>query len=37
MGQLGDISLDVRRDSKLAYPKMERTLLLIARAARSRE
>jgi DNA polymerase-3 subunit delta len=37
IGQLGDISLDVRRDSKLAYPKMERALLMIARAARSRE
>jgi DNA polymerase III subunit delta len=37
IGQLGEISLDVRRDSKLAYPKMERALLMIARAARSRE
>jgi DNA polymerase-3 subunit delta len=37
IGQLGDISLEVRRDSKLAYPKMERALLMIARAARSRE
>jgi DNA polymerase-3 subunit delta len=37
IGQLGDISLDIRRDSKLAYPKMERALLMIARAARSRE
>jgi DNA polymerase III subunit delta len=37
IGQLGDISLDVRRDSKLAYPKMERALLMIARSARSRE
>jgi DNA polymerase-3 subunit delta len=37
IGQLSDISLDVRRDSKLAYPKIERALLMIARAARSRE
>jgi DNA polymerase III subunit delta len=37
IGQLGDISLDVRRDSQLGYPKMERALLMIARAARSRE
>jgi DNA polymerase-3 subunit delta len=37
IGQLGDISLDVRRDSKLGYAKMERALLMIARATRSRE
>jgi DNA polymerase-3 subunit delta len=37
IGQLSDISLDVRRDSKLGYPKIERALLMIARAARSRE
>ncbi len=37
IGQLGDISLEVRRNSKLAYQTMERTLLMIARAARSRE
>jgi DNA polymerase-3 subunit delta len=36
IGQLGDISLEVRRNSKLAYPRMERALLMIARAARSR-
>jgi DNA polymerase III subunit delta len=37
IGQLGDISLEVRRNAKLAYPTLERTLLMIARAARSRE
>jgi DNA polymerase-3 subunit delta len=37
LGQLGDISLEVRRNAKLAYPVMERTLLMIARATRSRE
>lgn len=37
IGQLGDISLEVRRNSKLAHQTMERTLLMIARAARSRE
>jgi DNA polymerase III delta subunit len=37
IGQLGDISLEVRRNAKLAYPMMERALLMIARAARSRE
>jgi DNA polymerase-3 subunit delta len=37
IGQLGDVSLEARRSSKLAYPMMERTLLMIARAARSRE
>jgi DNA polymerase III subunit delta len=37
IAQLGDISLEVRRNSRLAYPIMERTLLMIARAARSRE
>jgi DNA polymerase-3 subunit delta len=36
LGQLGDISLEARRNSKLAYPLMERSLLMIARAARSR-
>jgi DNA polymerase-3 subunit delta len=37
IGQLGDVSLEARRSSNLAYPVMERTLLMIARAARSRE
>jgi DNA polymerase III subunit delta len=37
IGQLGEISLEVRRNSKLAYPMIERALLMIARAARSRE
>jgi DNA polymerase-3 subunit delta len=37
IGQLGDVSLEARRSSKLAYPMMERTLLMIARATRSRE
>jgi DNA polymerase-3 subunit delta len=37
IGQLGDISLEVRRNSKLAYPRTEWALLMIARAARSRE
>jgi DNA polymerase-3 subunit delta len=37
IAQLGDISLEVRRNSRLAYPTMERTLLMIARATRSRE
>jgi DNA polymerase-3 subunit delta len=37
IGQLGEISLEVRRNSTLAYPMIERTLLMIARAARSRE
>jgi DNA polymerase III subunit delta len=36
IAQLGDISLEVRRNSRLAYPTMERTLLMIARDARSR-
>jgi DNA polymerase III subunit delta len=36
IGQLGDISLEVRRNSRLAYPAIERALLMIARAARSR-
>jgi DNA polymerase-3 subunit delta len=36
IGQLGDISLEVRRNSRLAYPIMERTLLMIARDAKSR-
>ena len=36
IGQLGDISLEVRRNSRLAYPAIERTLLMIARAARSK-
>jgi DNA polymerase-3 subunit delta len=35
--QLGDISLEVRRNAKLAYPAVERALLMIARAARIRE
>jgi DNA polymerase III subunit delta len=35
IAQLGDISLEVRRNSTLAYPTMERTLLMIARAAKS--
>ena len=37
IGQLGDISLEVRRNSRLAYPAIERALLMIARAARSRQ
>ncbi|MBO0750923.1 MAG: DNA polymerase III subunit delta [Bradyrhizobiaceae bacterium] len=37
IGQLGDVSLEVRRSSKLGYPLIERALLMIARAARSRE
>lgn len=37
IGQLGDISLEVRRNAKLAYPAIERALLMIARATRSRE
>jgi DNA polymerase III subunit delta len=37
IAQLGDLSLAVRRNSKLAYPMTERALLMIARAARSRE
>jgi DNA polymerase-3 subunit delta len=37
IGQLGDISLEVRRNAKLAYPSVERALLMIARAARIRE
>jgi DNA polymerase III subunit delta len=37
IAQLGDISLEVRRNSRLAYPIMERTLLMIARATKSRE
>jgi DNA polymerase-3 subunit delta len=37
IGQLGDISLEVRRNAKLAYPAVERALLMIARAARIRE
>ncbi len=36
LGQLGDISLEVRRSSKLGYPMIERALLMIARAAQSR-
>jgi DNA polymerase III subunit delta len=36
IAQLGEISLEVRRNSRLAYPVMERTLLMIARDARSR-
>jgi DNA polymerase-3 subunit delta len=37
IAQLGATSLEVRRNAALAYPTMERTLLMIARAARSRE
>jgi DNA polymerase-3 subunit delta len=36
IGQLGDISLEARRNAMLAYPTMERALLMIARAARTR-
>jgi DNA polymerase III subunit delta len=36
IAQLGEISLEARRNSRLAYPVMERTLLMIAQAARSR-
>ncbi len=36
LGQLGEISLEVRRNSKLGYPMIERALLMIARAAQSR-
>lgn len=36
IGQLGDISLEARRNATLAYPMMERALLMIARAARTR-
>jgi DNA polymerase III subunit delta len=36
IAQLGDISLEARRNSALAYPTMERTLLMIARDAKSR-
>jgi DNA polymerase III subunit delta len=36
IAQLGDISLEVRRNARLAYPTLERTLLMIARDARSR-
>jgi DNA polymerase III subunit delta len=37
IGQLGETSLEVRKNSKLAYPIVRRTLLLIATAARRRE
>jgi DNA polymerase III delta subunit len=37
IGQLGAISLEVRRNSRLAYPAIERALLMIARAARSKQ
>jgi hypothetical protein len=36
IAQLGDISLEVRRNARLAYPTLERTLLMIARDAKSR-
>lgn len=37
IGQLGDTSLEVRKNSKLAYPIMQRMLIWIAMAARRRE
>jgi DNA polymerase III subunit delta len=37
IGQLGETSLEVRKNSKLAYPIVQRTLLLIAMAARRKE
>ncbi len=37
IGQLGETSLDVRRNSKLAYLMVQRALMMIARSAKSRE
>lgn len=34
IGRLGEASLDIRKNSKLAYPIMQRALISIARAAR---
>ena len=37
IGQLGETTLEVRKDAKLAYPIVQRALLSIATAARRRE
>jgi DNA polymerase III delta subunit len=37
LGQLGETSLEVRKNAKLAYPIVQRALLSIAVAARRKE